>query len=263
MARIRTYKPEIWSSETFTSLSFGARLLALGLWSHVDDRGVIPMKLRQWKALVFPSDEVSCEEVEVWRDELLAADGFAESYEVGGQAYLRFPKFRDHQRIQTPTVRWPIPGETSEDLHNFTKSSKPSQKKALEGKGKDRKGKEGIPPKGGVGEKRERSSSADADFQGAVLPDSLEPHREALIQWQAYKRSEIKTEAGWRALFTRIERYLALPNPRPVRELVERSMSEGWKGLIFDQDERSASRPAPKPQAGPTQGYVDPDEALV
>ncbi len=38
--RIRTIKPEFWTSEDVASMDWETRLVFLGLWSYVDDNGV-------------------------------------------------------------------------------------------------------------------------------------------------------------------------------------------------------------------------------
>ena len=38
--RIRSIRPEFWTSEDITSLSWEQRLIYIGLWSYVDDNGV-------------------------------------------------------------------------------------------------------------------------------------------------------------------------------------------------------------------------------
>src|SRR3546814_14876688 len=40
MARIRTIKPEFWTSETIAALPIRTRLTFIGLWTYVDDNGV-------------------------------------------------------------------------------------------------------------------------------------------------------------------------------------------------------------------------------
>jgi hypothetical protein len=38
--RIRSIKPEFWTSEDIAALDWDARLIFIGLWSYVDDNGV-------------------------------------------------------------------------------------------------------------------------------------------------------------------------------------------------------------------------------
>lgn len=63
MARIRTIKPEFWSSEQVMESRPLARLLFIGLWNFCDDGGNHPLSPRTIKALVFPGDDITTEAV--------------------------------------------------------------------------------------------------------------------------------------------------------------------------------------------------------
>ena len=54
MSRIRTVKPEFWTSEQIIACSPIARLLFIGLWNFCDDNGVHPASYIRLKAEVFP-----------------------------------------------------------------------------------------------------------------------------------------------------------------------------------------------------------------
>ena len=56
MSRIRTVKPEFWTSEQIIACSPIARLLFIGLWNFCDDNGVHPASYIRLKAEVFPPD---------------------------------------------------------------------------------------------------------------------------------------------------------------------------------------------------------------
>lgn len=56
MARIRTIKPEFWTSDQITACSIPARLLFIGIWNFCDDAGRHAASAKQVKAEVFPSD---------------------------------------------------------------------------------------------------------------------------------------------------------------------------------------------------------------
>lgn len=61
MARIRSIKPEFWSSEQVMECSVTARLMFIGMWNFADDLGRIPLSVKSIKAKVFPSDEMASE----------------------------------------------------------------------------------------------------------------------------------------------------------------------------------------------------------
>ncbi len=71
MSCIRTIKPEFWTNEHILECSPSARLLFIGLWNFCNNLGVHPANPRKLKAEVFPGDEVSFAQIQVWMDELI------------------------------------------------------------------------------------------------------------------------------------------------------------------------------------------------
>jgi len=59
MARIRSIKPQFWTSEQIADCSPNARLLFIGLWNFCDDYGVHPASPARLKMEVFPNDAFS------------------------------------------------------------------------------------------------------------------------------------------------------------------------------------------------------------
>lgn len=108
MARIRTIKPEIWTSEQFSDCSTTSRLLFLGLLSFCDDGGVHPASAKRLKMEVFPGDPFTPEEIEGWVAELIAV-GLVAEFESQSQAYWWVTGFSKHQKVEKPTYRFPQP----------------------------------------------------------------------------------------------------------------------------------------------------------
>jgi hypothetical protein len=105
MARIRSVKPEFWSSEQVMSCSPLARLLFIGIWNFCDDGGNHPLSPRTIKALVFPGDDITVESV----DRLLAelkSSGLIAMYCVDGKTYLHVRGWH-HQKIDKRTFKYP------------------------------------------------------------------------------------------------------------------------------------------------------------
>ena len=71
MSRIRTIKPEFWTSEQVIACSPISRLLFIGLWSFCDDNGVHPASYIRLKAEVFPANNFSTPEIKQWINELI------------------------------------------------------------------------------------------------------------------------------------------------------------------------------------------------
>ena len=71
MARIRTVKPEFWTSSQIVECSPIARLAFIGMWNFCDDRGIHVADFRRLKMEVFPGDEIAVADIEVCINELL------------------------------------------------------------------------------------------------------------------------------------------------------------------------------------------------
>lgn len=113
MARIRTIKPEFWTSEQIVECSPNSRLLFIGLWNFCDDGGVHPASPARAKMQIFPGDPFSKDDVQAMIDELIDAK-LIQEYEIDGKAYWRVSGWK-HQRIDQPTYRFPQPdGDTPE-----------------------------------------------------------------------------------------------------------------------------------------------------
>lgn len=102
MARMRTIKPEFFTSEQIVDCSVSARLLFIGLWCFCDDGGVHPASERRLKMEVFPADNV---DVAPLIKELIGKRLVVE-YEADGQRYWQVTGWK-HQKIDRPTYRWP------------------------------------------------------------------------------------------------------------------------------------------------------------
>ena len=112
-------KPDIWIDEGFLSLSIPARLLWIGIISGADDEGRGLATDRCLKALVFPGDEITLEEVRKMRLEL-AENMNVQFYEAEGREYYQLTKWKDHQKVEYPkhsTLPKPEFTETSPKHH--------------------------------------------------------------------------------------------------------------------------------------------------
>ena len=108
MARIRTVKPEFWTSEQIAECSPMARLLFIGIWSFSDDRGIHPASVKRLKMEVFPSDSITDDDLQTMVGELEAA-GLLSSYHALGKDYWHVTGWSKHQKIDKPTYRHPEP----------------------------------------------------------------------------------------------------------------------------------------------------------
>jgi hypothetical protein len=108
MARIRTIKPDFFTSEDIVALSPYARLLYIGLWCEADREGRMAWRPNTFKLRYFPGDKVDinalCRE--------LTTRGLVALY---GEGLAYIPTFLDHQHInpREAASTLPVPDESS------------------------------------------------------------------------------------------------------------------------------------------------------
>lgn len=140
MARIRTIKPEFWTSEQVVECSTNARLLFIGLWNFCDDRGVHPASVKRIKMEVFPGDIFPLEEVEAWIKELLSAKLLYLFHDDNDPFW--YVSGWKHQKIDKPSYKYPIPplfDEYSANDSGTIVEHSPPEGKGREGKKKNTK----------------------------------------------------------------------------------------------------------------------------
>ena len=146
MARIRTIKPSFFTSLPIASLSFRCRLTFVGLWTHVDDAGRAVYEPRLIKAALFPLDDtVTAEDV---AEDVAALQRLAmvTVYEVEGRKYIQVNGFKQHQHINRARESdLPAPADGSVTEASVKAHGGLTEDSRQEGKGMERKGKEGKP----------------------------------------------------------------------------------------------------------------------
>jgi hypothetical protein len=100
MPRIRTIKPEFWQNESLAGLSHHARLLAIALLNHADDKGYFIASHQLVRAACFPFEEDSKNVLGSIQE--LSRIGYIEIRNCDGKQIGRICKFLDHQRIDKP-----------------------------------------------------------------------------------------------------------------------------------------------------------------
>lgn len=99
--RIRTIRPEFYSSESVGFMTWQARLVFINLWSYVEDNGVNLDNPRLFRGQCMPYDDSVLDDIE---------DAFAEleqygsiiRYELDGKRLIFIPGFEKWQNIQRP-----------------------------------------------------------------------------------------------------------------------------------------------------------------
>lgn len=105
MARIRTVKPEFFTSADIVKLSPLARLFYVALWCEADREGRLGWNIETFKYRYFPAEKCDLEEV---ASELLSAQ-LVTLYEVEGRKYADIPTFKTHQVINNREAESVIP----------------------------------------------------------------------------------------------------------------------------------------------------------
>jgi hypothetical protein len=103
MARIRTIKPEFWSSPSMAGADPWARLLFIAMWNWADDTGRGTANVKELAAFAFPHDDdpgaPTAAELPSLLKEIRGRFDVV-FYEVGGRRYYFVPSFDRHQRTE-------------------------------------------------------------------------------------------------------------------------------------------------------------------
>jgi hypothetical protein len=131
MARIRTIKPDFFTSEDIVSMTPLARLFYVSLWCESDREGRMEWKPVTFKMRYLPGDQ--CDVNDLAKE--LIGRGLIVLYTVDGKQYAEIPTFTEHQVINNRESESTIPARDK----NATRTRAPRVK--AEGNGKE--GKEG------------------------------------------------------------------------------------------------------------------------
>jgi len=131
MARIRTIKPEFFTSESVLSVSPLARLFFIGLWCEADRDGRLKWKPKTLKFRYLPGDSVKIEKL----CSELEDEGMIITYTVDDVDYSEIPSFGSHQVINNRERESVIPSRVNHA--STTRESGREGRKGKEGKGKE------------------------------------------------------------------------------------------------------------------------------
>ena len=95
MARIRTIKPEFFTSEAIVSLTPLARLFYVSMWCEADREGRLSWNTKTFKIRYFPADDC---DIEAIAQECIDAE-LITLYEIEGKKFAEIPSFKTHQVI--------------------------------------------------------------------------------------------------------------------------------------------------------------------
>lgn len=103
MGRIRSIKPEFFTSDSVARLSIRARLTWIGLWTYVDDGGCGDGRIRVIHGALYPVDDQT--NVEDLERDLVELEKYKRiiRYEVAGKPYVAITNWSEHQKINRPS----------------------------------------------------------------------------------------------------------------------------------------------------------------
>ena len=169
--RIRSIRPEFWSSEDIAAMDWTTRLVFIGLWSYVDDNGVGRDVEKLIVADLFPLEDDPRDTLATVSRSLarLSDGGQITRYTADGRPYLHINAWSKHQRIdKAAKSRYPLP--TSDNAEPRETVATPSRDPLdISPIGEGEKGRRGEGEKG---------TSADAD----TAPPEPQPVREDVEQ---------------------------------------------------------------------------------
>lgn len=193
MARIRTIKPEFFTSEDIVSLSPLARLLYVATWCEADKEGRMAWKPMTFKLRYFPGDNCDikalCQELVDAKLVVLYGDGLA---------YI--PKFGAHQHINPRESASQLP-EPDASPRVATRQSRDSDtqggREGKEGKGTPDASRQDDPP--GFAEFWKTWPSNDRkQAKGKCLEAWKKAHAERDAALIVAHVESLKTSASWR-----------------------------------------------------------------
>jgi len=233
MARIRTIKPEFFTSLSIAGLPLRARLTFIGLWTHVDDEGKCLAEPRLIKAAIWPLDDVSAEDVMSDLGALTEASLIAH-YEVANRRYLAVKGWSEHQRISRPSSsNLPNPDagtpialssensftEDSVNAHGILTEPSPPERKGKE------QGKEGKEPSSEI-----PSEVSNVDPEIALAVDRICEHLADRIVSNGSSRPRISKK--WRDAARLMQTADALTEDQIHRAIDWCQDNEFWRSII-------------------------------
>lgn len=135
MARIRTIKPEFFTSEDIVSLAPLTRLLYIAIWCEADKEGRLVWKPVTFKLRYFPAD--NCD-IHAMCKEIVDA-GLVVLY---GNGYAHIPTFKAHQHINPRETPSQLPEPDASSTRHPRVGTRQSRGGDAQG-GREGKGKEG------------------------------------------------------------------------------------------------------------------------
>lgn len=240
--RIRSIRPEFWSSEDVAAMDWNTRLVYIGLWSYVDDNGVGRDLERLIVSDLFPLDESLSESSLRVHGALkhLKTAGHITRYKVNGKPYLHITAWETHQKINRPSPgRYPLPTSGNTDPHDVLTEPSVSPHSTLSA-GEGEKGRRGE------GEKTTTSSTPAASKEF----DDWYTHYPRKVGKQAAAKAYTKARKTQSAaqLLVAVRRFATDPNLNPDHKYIPHPATWLNEGRWDDDPMPALNAPQAPPQ---------------
>ncbi len=222
MARIRTIKPEFWTSESIGRLSRDARLLFIALWSLADDSGRLRGVLPYLSGAILPYDRDALKLLPTWLDEL-QREGVIRRYVCSeGNHYIDIPKWLKHQKIEKPS-----PSRIPE----FTEASPNTPRSLPEGSPSDLGSRTVVPSTSDLGSNSSPAAPSDSGFGEFWNAYGKKTGRKpTLAKWSKMKPEDRAAALAGVAAFV-----AAHPDPKFRKDPVRYLSNESWNDETPDR----------------------------
>lgn len=218
MARIRTIKPEFWTSEQIVECSPIARLMFIGMWNFCDDGGNHPASYKTLKMEVFPGDEISLLQIEDYANELLSNELIVQYDGGNGRQYWHVTGW-DHQKIDRPNPKHP-----SYDKEKIVEQSTNEHREIIDQ----------SPPEGKVREGKVKEETKEKILKKEI-PEAL-PEQDLVSEdlWKEFLKLRTKLKAvnspqAIKCLISELNKLKAQGND--PEEVIQQSIRSSWKDV--------------------------------
>jgi hypothetical protein len=230
MARIRTIKPEFFTSSDVCALSPLARLLFIGLWGVADREGRFKWRPADFKLQILPADK--CEIDDLCAE--IVGQGLVTLY---GDNLAFIPTFADHQSVN--------PRETPSKLPH--PDACPTRADASNLDGHEQRGREGKGREGNDSEANASGADAPSDPVKVLFDEGVK----VLVAHDCKPSSARSIIAKWRkeqgdeATMAALVAFRGSTSTEPISWITQRlagTKREGWRDKQIREGEEAIDR---------------------
>lgn len=236
MARIRTIKPEFFTSESILELEPLARLFFISLWCEADRAGRLAWKPKTLKYRYLPADNADIDKI---ADNLIQND-LIKIYSVDGKEYCQVTNFDNHQVINNREKESVIPSLSDASA---TRESSVKAEGRKEGKGKEgREGKE--------------LGAAEAAFCFKKSLINLGGDNELVETWLKVRKTKraVNSEVALNGFIKQLE-----ISRLPINDVLKECCENSWSGFKAEwlNNKKASSATFEQKAAIVQQGFLD------